>query len=442
MSISGTKTVLRRRTHFNSCPTQAICLMLVSGIVVAHLHIVDIPPFYWMIATLCLIALSLIIRSLLAKSLLLFGAIAMTGALLTTMQEMRLQQPQKVYAYNDLSSLDRTKLKAQEFRTQLIQGMACQHLSSQEKAIISAMTLGDKNSINQDTRHAFSASGASHILAISGLHIGIIFQLFLLLSGGKKRRRLFSIPISIIAIWSYVFFIGLPSSAVRAASMISIYCFVLLTRRNSKPLGNLALTAIVMLTINPLNLFDISFQLSFAAVLSILLLYKPIYQILPIRLTRCLPIRWAWAMVAVSTAAQISTMPLICYYFGNISCYSVLSSFVAIPAATIIIYVSMLLLLTTTLLPILTFIQDLSVRLLSITISTTQQALQGIAMLPGANFDGIKISILQCGLVYIAIIAGCILIQKLLLCHQHQIHLATEIRTDRNREEYQTSPSD
>ena len=244
------------------------------------------------------------------------------------------------------------------------------------------------------------------------------------------------------AIWTYVFLIALPASAVRAASMISIYCFALLTRRNSTAVSNLTLAAIVMLIIQPLHLFDISFQLSFAAVLSILLLYKPIYSLLPASVTRHKPLGWAWAMVAVSVAAQVGTTPLVCYYFGNIACYSVLSSFVAIPAATVIIYVSLSLLLSFFLLPGFSLLQGGLAYLLSFTTSTTQHALQLIVMLPGACIEGIKISILQLGLIYIAIIAGCLLIQKLHRCLLHRIHLPSDSHRDCSQQECQTSPSD
>lgn len=192
----------------------------------------------------------------------------------------------------------------------------------------------------------------------------------------------------------------------------------------------------------PLHLFDISFQLSFAAVLSILLLYKPIYSLLPASVTRRKPLGWAWAMVAVSVAAQVGTTPLVCYYFGNIACYSVLSSFVAIPAATVIIYVSLSLLLSFFLLPGFSLLQGGLAYLLSLTTSATQHALQLIVMLPGACIEGIKISILQLGLIYIAIIAGCLLIQKLHRCLLHQIHLPSDSHRDYSQQECQTSPSD
>lgn len=442
MKISGAKTVLRRRKFFNSCPTQALCLMLVSGIVIAHFHVVTLPPSYWLLIMLAASAFAILVKNELHKSLLILAAFLLAGALLTSLQEEQNRQPAATRSYSHLSALDRTRLKALSLRSELTERIGSQHLASQQQAIITAMTLGEKGSLSKDTRQTFKASGASHILAISGLHIGIIFQLFILLAGGRKRWRLIAVPISVTAIWAYVFLIALPASAVRAASMISIYCFALLTRRNSTAVSNLTLAAIVMLIIQPLHLFDISFQLSFAAVLSILLLYKPIYSLLPASVTRRKPLGWAWAMVAVSVAAQVGTTPLVCYYFGNIACYSVLSSFVAIPAATVIIYVSLSLLLSFFLLPGFSLLQGGLVYLLSLTTSATQHALQLIVMLPGACIEGIKISILQLGLIYIAIIAGCLLIQKLHRCLLHRIHLPSDSHRDYSQQEYQTSPSD
>lgn len=296
MKISGAKTVLRRRKFFNSCPTQALCLMLVSGIVIAHFHVVTLPPSYWLLIMLAASAFAILVKNELHKSLLILAAFLIAGALLT--------------------------------------------------------------------------------------------------------------------------------------------------RRNSTAVSNLTLAAIVMLIIQPLHLFDISFQLSFAAVLSILLLYKPIYSLLPASVTRRKPLGWAWAMVAVSVAAQVGTTPLVCYYFGNIACYSVLSSFVAIPAATVIIYVSLSLLLSFFLLPGFSLLQGGLTYLLSLTTSATQHALQLIVMLPGACIEGIKISILQLGLIYIAIIAGCLLIQKLHRCLLHRIHLPSDSHRDYSQQECQTSPSD
>lgn len=97
-----------------------------------------------------------------------------------------------------------------------------------------------------------------------------------------------------------------------------------------------------MLFISPLYLFELSFQLSFLAVASILLFFTPLYTLLPIR-SRF--IRWAWGLLCVSLAAQIGTLPVIIYTFGRISCYSLLTNYIAIPAATLILYLGAALIL-------------------------------------------------------------------------------------------------
>ena len=206
--------------------------MLVSGIVIAHFHVVTLPPSYWLLIMLAASAFAILVKNELHKSLLILAAFLLAGALLTSLQEEQNRQPAATRSYSHLSALDRTRLKALSLRSELTERIGSQHLASQQQAIITAMTLGEKGSLSKDTRQTFKASGASHILAISGLHIGIIFQLFILLAGGRKRWRLIAVPISVTAIWAYVFLIALPASAVRAASMISIYCFALLTRRN------------------------------------------------------------------------------------------------------------------------------------------------------------------------------------------------------------------
>ena len=115
--------------------------------------------------------------------------------------------------------------------------------------------------------------------------------------------------------------------------MLSIYSFCLLALRPDLSLNTLALAYVIMLFLNPFQLFDISFQMSFLAVASILIFYPPLFGLLKShgKIIRCL-----WGLFSVSLAAQIGTLPLIVYYFGRISCYSLLTSFIAIPAATLI----------------------------------------------------------------------------------------------------------
>lgn len=124
--------------------------------------------------------------------------------------------------------------------------------------------------------------------------------------------------------------------------MLSAYSLSLAFHRTGLPLNTLASAYIFMLFISPLYLFELSFQLSFLAVASILLFFTPLYTLLPIR-SRF--IRWAWGLLCVSLAAQIGTLPVIVYTFGRISCYSLLTNYIAIPAATLILYLGAALIL-------------------------------------------------------------------------------------------------
>lgn len=305
-------------------------------------------------------------------------------------------------------------LVTQECRNTIQKQLRSLNIQEQDFAIVSAMTLGDKTSLTKETKDIYSISGASHILAVSGLHIGIIFQLFILLLGGR-RRSIPTIILSITAIWAYVIFIGMPASAIRSATMISICCFAMLSHRKALSINNLAFAYVIMLIYNPLYLFDISFQMSFMAVYSILLFYQPLEDLCS---TSHFYTRWPWSMLCISIAAQIGTMPLIIYYFGRISCYALFTGFIAIPAATVILWLSAAILLLTLLthIPLMSLLSEPLLHfaasgLMSIT-QATNTALKLTTMLPGASIDGIKINIPQLCLIYFCIIVGYIFIRK------------------------------
>lgn len=339
-------------------------------------------------------------------------------------QELKAESAE-IITQEDLSPLDHAFLAAKACQFQLKKDMQNLGIKDQNYAVITAMTLGDKTSLDQETKDIYSISGASHVLAISGLHIGIIFQLFVLAFGGRKRRSVGTVLLSLTAIWAYVFFIGFPASAVRSATMISICSFALLAHRDAISFNNLAFAYCAMLIIHPLYLFDISFQMSFLAIGFILLLMPIFTKALTIRSKW---LRWTYNMLCLSIAAQIGTAPIIAYYFGRFSCYSLLTSFIAIPAATLILYLSAsLLLLTvasslfhTACLPWLEWVQQLFMALTEWTsscLTTITQAcntaLQLSTLLPGASIDGIKINIPQLCLIYFGIIAGYVLIKKI-----------------------------
>lgn len=147
-----------------------------------------------------------------------------------------------------LSRWQRITLHIRQFRDHILRHFTTStDIEQQDKAILQAMVLGHREAISKATREAYSRSGASHILALSGLHIGIIFSIFLLVF----RRNALGILLSIIAAWAFALFVGLPSSAIRSAVMLTIYALSTLSNEENQGLNSLALAALVVLCLNP-----------------------------------------------------------------------------------------------------------------------------------------------------------------------------------------------
>lgn len=413
-----------KKQHFT--PLMSFSLVLTAGIITAKYsydylsmrHWLAISILPWSIAACCYMMPQLIRRhnpsSRIIDKLIhyqclnLYLCIFCLGSCITTHHIDHLNAPVQIKAYQSLSSFERTILKAQDFRQQAEQQLHTLHIGEQDFAVIAAMAMGDKSALNQETKEAYSISGTSHILAVSGLHIGIIFQLIILLLGGKRRSKL-TIILSTTIVWAYVIFIGFPASAVRAATMLSIYSMVLLSLRPDPTLNTLALAYIIMVLVNPFNIFDIGFQMSFLAVGSILLFYPLFFCLLS---SHSNIIRAIWGLFCVSLAAQIGTLPLIVFYFGRISCYSLITSFIAIPAATLILYLCVLLFILSPLTYIsflASSIEGLMQLVMNVLTSITQfinTAFRLTSMLPGASIEHVHLSLLQLAILYVAILAG------------------------------------
>lgn len=413
-----------KKQHFT--PLMSFSLVLTAGIITAKYsydylsmrHWLAISILPWSIAACCYMMTQLIRRhnpsSRIIDKLIhyqclnLYLCIFCLGSCITTHHIDHLNAPVQIKAYQSLSSFERTILKAQDFRQQAEQQLHTLHIGEQDFAVIAAMAMGDKSALNQETKEAYSISGTSHILAVSGLHIGIIFQLIILLLGGKRRSKL-TIILSTTIVWAYVIFIGFPASAVRAATMLSIYSMVLLSLRPDPTLNTLALAYIIMVLVNPFNIFDIGFQMSFLAVGSILLFYPLFFCLLS---SHSNIIRAIWGLFCVSLAAQIGTLPLFVFYFGRISCYSLITSFIAIPAATLILYLCVLLFILSPLTYIsflASSIEGLMQLVMNVLTSITQfinTAFRLTSMLPGASIEHVHLSLLQLAILYVAILAG------------------------------------
>ena len=313
----------------------------------------------------------------------------------------------------DISSLgyvDRTVLKAMRFRQQTMDRYLEGLGDDDEMAVAMAMTMGDKSRLTREMRDVYSISGASHVLALSGLHLGIIYMLLSLLVGAK-RMGAFRELLIIIGIWSYAVLTGLSPSVVRASTMITIYALVSILRRDRMSLNALAFTAIVMLVANPLCLYDVGFQMSFMAVLAILVLYKPVYGLVGREFLFSHPVlKWLWAMVVVSLCAQMGVAPLTAYYFGRFSVYFLFTNFIVIPLATFIIYATAVLIVASLWAPAMAVVAAV----LRFVVKLQNTMVSWVSSLPGSSIEGIHINRLQLLFIYIFIIALLVFASRLL----------------------------
>lgn len=227
-------------------------------------------------------------------------------------------------------------------RDALILRMRGTALTPREQQMVSAMLLGYKQALDPDVRTAFNAAGVSHLLALSGLHIGIIATLASALI--PKKIPLRKLILSAL-IWCYILLVGMPVSAVRAGLMLTLWWMNPYRRQHTYTMDTVALAALILLVYRPTYLTDVGFQLSFAAVSSILL-FQPSFRYSKKWPRK--PQQWIW----VCLAAQIGVMPLTFWYFGTFPTYFLIANLLITPVLTpCIVYGSLVLMVVACLMP-------------------------------------------------------------------------------------------
>ena len=246
----------------------------------------------------------------------------------------------QLIGHEDDMSLKGLAKRSQYFLYQQYRKMG---IEGQELGIISALTLGYREDLDKDVQRAFSASGAMHVLAVSGLHTGIVWGIVMwILTLGvlykplwedKFRRWLLNIS-TIVLIWAYAFLTGLSPSVMRSALMLTFWALSSLLEQQTSRWNPLLAAAVVILIVNPLALWSVSFQLSFAAVAGIMLFGSSMQQAVVSK-------GRVWQSVSrlliVSLAAQLGTMPLTLHYFGQTSNYFALTNLIVVPMAGILL---------------------------------------------------------------------------------------------------------
>ncbi|MEI8274270.1 MAG: ComEC/Rec2 family competence protein, partial [Paludibacter sp.] len=265
--------------------------------------------------------------------------------------------------------------EADKWRNYLLDIYRKFNIQGDEFAVLAALTLGYTDDLQPDLRASYSATGAMHILSVSGMHVGVIYVViaFLLsfLDKSQKKKILKSIII-ILFLWAYAFVSGMSAAVIRAALMFSFVAFAYCLERKSQIYNTIFMSALLMLVYNPNFLYDVGFQLSYSAVLSIIFfqpiidkLYKPTNKIS----------RFTWEMFSVSIAAQLGTTPFTLYYFQQFPNYFLLTNFIAIPLSSLVIYLAIGLLIVSWipyLSAVMGFVLKWSVWLLNYVIVTIQ----------------------------------------------------------------------
>lgn len=234
---------------------------------------------------------------------------------------------------------------AYRFRKRMMEAMLQNGILGDEFGVGAAILLGYDDSLPAQVRHNYVAAGSMHILCVSGMHVGIIYLLASLLLGllGKSRAAwLIKRIVLLLLIWLYALITGLSPSIMRSALMISMILFGELIHRKGFTLNSIAASAFVLLLINPNNLFAIGFQLSYAAVVGIVLLQKPLANLVFVKNKVLDKI---WEITTVSLAAQIATMPFAVYYFNQFTPYFWLSNLLMTPLSFLVILLGMTLLM-------------------------------------------------------------------------------------------------
>lgn len=289
--------------------------------------------------------------------------------------------------------------KAIHLRNRLLGIFRENNLTGKEFAVASALLLGYVNEIDNETRREYAASGAMHILSVSGMHVGIVYVFLNFLLRFLNRYRYgkyIKAIIMLFFIFLYAMITGLSPCVIRAAIMLSLPIIAGLMNRNVDIINVIAVSCFVMVSKNPALLVDVGFQLSYLAVIGIVTLYKPIYDLY---ITSAWIPDKIWSLLAVSLAAQLATLPITLYVFHQFPNFFLLTNILVVPLSSIIIYTGILLLVVGQ----VPFLCVLTAKLLIFLIKAMNMVIHLIEELPFSTTTGIYIDEIQVALLFVMV---------------------------------------
>lgn len=223
---------------------------------------------------------------------------------------------------------------------------------SSAKGIAEALLIGYRKNVDDDIWQSYSNTGIVHVIAISGMHMAMIYSTIIWLLFRIpffKRKNNYVYLIAIFAMWLFACLTGLPPSVTRSAIMFTFIGIAALVKRDMNIYNNLAASAFCLLCYNPYWLVDVGFQLSYLAILSMLLFFEKFYHLL------YFSNYWVdkiWAMIAGTLSAQVLTFPILIYYFHQFPLLFIITNLIAIPMTGLILYGEIVLILFSWIKPI------------------------------------------------------------------------------------------
>ncbi|WP_353549087.1 ComEC/Rec2 family competence protein [Sediminibacterium sp. KACHI17] len=279
----------------------------------------------------------------------------------------------------------------------------------QEKAIAEALVIGYKYDLEDDLLQAYSNTGVVHVIAVSGMHLGLIYGFLLLLTKFLQRNlisRWIRAILILLFIWVFTGLTGAGPSVLRAAVIFSLMILGELLLRKNNTYNTLAVSAFLLLVINPFYLWDIGFQLSYLAVLSIVWISGPLYRSVYISFR---PIRYLWQLTAVTLSAQVLTTPVIVYHFHQFPNLFLLTNLLIVPLSGLVMYGCIFLLLISP----LHDIARLSGLVIQKILAIMNQCIRIFDQLDFAVTNHIDLHLIQVLLYYIIVAAiGCRIVYK------------------------------
>ena len=267
--------------------------------------------------------------------------------------------------------------------------------------VTESLLFGFKDDISKDLVNSYAHTGTLHVLAVSGMHVAIVFLMFaqmLWFLDRLKHGKWFKAIIVMAAIWGYCILTGLAPSILRAGFMISLILVGKAINRRAQVFNLMAVSAFVILVINPFWIINVGFQLSFAAVAGIVYLQS---YVLPLYTPPNRVLKEIWNILAISICAQITTFPISLYYFNQFPNYFLISNLLVIPLSTLVIYSGVCMVLFSK----VPFLLNISSWITEKVVLLTNFIVSKIEALPYSYTDGIKLCSIQLALLYFCILA-------------------------------------